>query len=66
MAYSAADLASIQAAIAKGELRVSFADRTVEYRSIDELMKAEAHVAAAIATTTRNRQSFGSSCKGFR
>jgi hypothetical protein len=65
MAYTATDLANIQAAIAKGELSVEFADRRVTYRSIDDLLKAEAHIAQAINTTPRSKQSFGQSCKGF-
>lgn len=40
MAYTQADLESLQAALAKGEKRVSFGDKTVEYRSVDELQAA--------------------------
>lgn len=65
MAYSQADLSAIQSAIARGELSVEFADRKVVYRSIEELLKAEEHIATAIATTPRSKQSFGSSRKGF-
>lgn len=65
MAYSQTDLDTIRAAIAKGELSVEFADRKVVYRSIAELLLAEQHVASAIATTPRNKQSFGVSSKGF-
>jgi hypothetical protein len=65
MAYSQSDLQAIQSAIAKGELRVTFADRSVEYRSIDDLMKAEAHIANALSAGTRSKQSFGTSSKGF-
>lgn len=65
MAYSQADLDSIRSAIAKGELRVTFYDRSVEYRSIDELMKAESHIANALSTGTRSKQSFGTASKGF-
>lgn len=67
MAYSQADLDNVRSAIAKGELSVEFADRKVVYRSIDELLKAEERIATAISTSTpRSKQSFGSSCKGFR
>ena len=40
MAYTQADLEALQAALAKGEKRVSFGDKTVEYRSIEELQAA--------------------------
>jgi len=40
MAYTQADLEALQAALAKGERRVAFGDKTVEYRSIDELQAA--------------------------
>jgi hypothetical protein len=37
MAYTQAHLDALEAALAKGEKRVAFGDKTVEYRSIDEL-----------------------------
>ncbi len=40
MAFLASDLDAINAAIASGELTVSFSDRTVTYRSIKELIAA--------------------------
>ncbi len=40
MAYSEAQLQALQDALAKGERRVTFQDKTVEYRSIDELRAA--------------------------
>jgi hypothetical protein len=40
MAYTQADLEALQAALAKGERRVSLGDKTVEYRSIEELQAA--------------------------
>ena len=40
MAYTQAHLDALEAALAKGEKRVTFGDKTVEYRSIDELIKA--------------------------
>lgn len=63
-AYTADDLARVRAAIARGELRVDYADRSVTYRTIDELMKAEAHIAQAISPT-RAKQSFGVARKGL-
>lgn len=41
MAFSGADLDSINAAIASGELTVSVQGRSVTYRSIDDLLKAK-------------------------
>jgi len=41
MAFSTADLESINAAIASGELTVSVQGRSVTYRSIDDLLKAK-------------------------
>lgn len=40
MAFSTDDLEVIERAIATGELRVRYADREVEYRSIEDLIKA--------------------------
>jgi hypothetical protein len=40
MAYTQAHLDALEAAVAKGERRVTFADKTVEYRSVDELKAA--------------------------
>jgi hypothetical protein len=45
MAYTSADLDALDAAIAGGELIVQVNGRKIEYRSIDELLKARAHVA---------------------
>jgi hypothetical protein len=64
MAYSSSDLAAIRTAIARGELEVEFVDRRVRYRSIAELERAEAKIAANLATP-RNRQQTGVPSKGF-
>jgi len=40
MAYTQSALDALQAALAKGEKRVSFGDKTVEYRSVEELQAA--------------------------
>ena len=40
MAYTQAHLGALEAALAKGERRVSFGDKTIEYRSIEELPAA--------------------------
>jgi hypothetical protein len=51
VAFVQSDLDAINAAIASGELRVAFKDRSVEYRSLDELLKAKALIAAELAGT---------------
>jgi hypothetical protein len=47
MSYTPADLEALQQALATGERRVSFGDKTVEYRSVAELQAAIRTVAAA-------------------
>ncbi len=64
MAFTQADLDAVRAAIAKGERSVQFSDRSVTYRSMEELFKAEEHISSALATET-NKQSFGITSKGF-
>ena len=41
-------LATLEAALVKGERRVTFADKTVEYRSVEELKEAIREVKKAI------------------
>lgn len=64
MAFSQSDLDSVRAAIAKGEKTVAFADRSVTYRSMDELFQAEARIAQALSTP-RAKQTLVVSGKGF-
>jgi hypothetical protein len=40
MAFTQSHLDALEAALAKGEKRVSFGDKTVEYRTVDELKDA--------------------------
>ncbi|MCB1902328.1 MAG: hypothetical protein KDH16_23775 [Rhodocyclaceae bacterium] len=49
MAYTSTDLQRLDAAIAGGTLSIELAGRRVVYRSMDELLKARAHVAAELA-----------------
>lgn len=49
MAWTTTDLTRIETAIASGELRVQFADRAVQYRSMDELLKARDLIKETIA-----------------
>lgn len=48
MAYTQSDLDGIRAAIARGEKTVQFADRSVTYRSVDEMLVAERKIAAEL------------------
>ena len=51
MAWTSTDLSTIETAIASGTLRVQFADRMVEYRSISELLKARDAMKTSLETT---------------
>ena len=48
MGYTNAQLNALKKALATGERRVSFGDKTVEYRTVDELKAAIAEVEAAM------------------
>ncbi|MBL0143847.1 MAG: hypothetical protein IPP91_17520 [Betaproteobacteria bacterium] len=67
MSYTQDQLAALKRALASGERRVSFGDKTVEYRSIEELQAAIRSVEAALARTAgmpRARQIRLTSSKG--
>lgn len=66
MAYSQDDLDAIRSTIAKGERTVQFADRSVTYRSMDELLAAEARILQAISSRGRAKQTVGIATKGLR
>jgi hypothetical protein len=57
MAFTSADLAAIDAAIASGELSVQFADRRVQYRSIQELKDARSLITGQLSSTSETRPS---------
>lgn len=46
MAYTQAQLQALRDALAKGERRVTFGDKTVEYRTVEELKEAIRHIEA--------------------
>lgn len=50
MAFTAADRETLKAAIARGEQTVAFADRTVTYRSVSEMLRALQVIEADLAT----------------
>lgn len=70
MAFTQSDLDAINATIARGEKRVAYADRAVEYRSLDEMLQARAVIAAELAVgtdpaTARPRQYRAYASKGL-
>ncbi len=67
MPWTPQQLDAIEAAIASGELTVRFGDRTVTYRSMQELLQARAVIKEALdaeAGTTTDRFSFAQTSKG--
>jgi multidrug resistance efflux pump len=58
MAYTSEQLSALEQALARGERRVTLGDKTVEYRSVDELKAAIAEVRGALAAAqgVRTRQ----------
>ena len=68
MPYTETQLESLRRALATGERRVTFGDKTVEYRSVEELQSAIRQVEAALArqnATPRTRQIRVNTSKGF-
>ena len=68
MAYTAQQLDALRQALATGERRVTFGDKTVEYRSVEELQTAIREVEAALAkenATPLVRQIRVTTSKGF-
>ena len=60
MAWSAADLATLEAAIASGTLSVRFSDgRQVTYHSMEAMLRLRAVMRAEISTTTDPAQNPG-------
>ena len=55
MAYTQAHLAAVEGAIARGERIVRYSDRTVEYRTVDELIKARDLIRTELAQAGRRR-----------
>lgn len=50
--YTNTDLAAVQAAIASGELVVRRGDKQIQYRSMDELLKAEQTIKSALTSAS--------------
>lgn len=64
MAYTESDLTAVRAALAKGERRVQFADRLVEYRSVEELQRVEQAIIREL-TVVRRKQVYLVARKGL-
>ncbi len=56
MAWTQTDLDAVDQAIASGVLRVTLSDRTIEYRSIDDLKKARTLIIADLTAGTPSAQ----------
>ncbi len=68
MTYTTTQLDALKRVLATGERRVSFADKTVEYRSVEELQAAIRTVESELARSagaTRKRQIRVTTSKGF-
>jgi hypothetical protein len=68
MPYTSTQLDTLKRALATGERRVSFGDKTVEYRSVEELQAAIRTVEAEIARNagaSPKRQIRVTTAKGF-
>lgn len=65
MAYTQDQLTALEIALARGEHRVTFADKTVEYRSVDDLKAAIREVKRGLGITNSTRQIRINTDKGF-
>ena len=65
MAYTQDQLTALEIALARGEHRVTFADKTVEYRSVDDLKAAIREVKRGLGITNSARQIRITTDKGF-
>ena len=63
--FTLQDLTSIEAAIATGALRVEYNDRTVVYRSMNDLLKAREVIRRALGLIKRGGRILCSSSKGI-
>lgn len=64
MAFTQTDVEALETAVKSGVLRVSYADRTVQYHSLDEMLKLlglmRAEVASASSTSSCGRSTLAS------
>ena len=55
MAFTQKHLDAIERAIARGEKVVRYSDRTVEYRTVDELLKAREEIRTSLTSAAGPR-----------
>lgn len=55
MAFTSTDLDAIEAAIASGQLRVDYQDRSVTYRSVGELLRARDLIKKTLVAASTDR-----------
>jgi len=55
MAFTQKHLDAIERAIARGEKVVRYSDRTVEYRTVDELLKAREEIRTSLTSAAGAR-----------
>lgn len=66
MAFTQTDLDAVNTALLRGEKSVQFADRSVTYRSVDEILKVKEQITSELGRTNRRRRQFlGYSSKGL-
>jgi hypothetical protein len=59
MAWTESDLESVNRAIRLGAVSVRYADRTVTYRSLDELRSIKREIEQALGVETPSRRRYG-------
>lgn len=59
MAYTADDLNALDRAIVSGSLRVRYADREVQYRTLDEMIRIRDLIRGELDPATRNTRRYG-------
>ncbi|PWU29555.1 MULTISPECIES: phage head-tail joining protein [Pseudomonas] len=67
MAYTLEQYEALKAAIAEGALSVRFADRSVTYRSVDEMIRILRHMESDLGLNANSNgtRRFASFSKGF-
>lgn len=64
--FTKTDLASVNRAIASGELTVRFQDTSTTYRSMDELFKAKRMIEEDLAAADRSTPTYAVTSRGLR
>ncbi|CRL47772.1 phage head-tail joining protein [Pseudomonas sp. URMO17WK12:I11] len=55
MSFTQKHLDAVEAAIARGEKTVRYTDRTVEYRTVDELLRAREEIRSSLVNAAAPR-----------